>query len=77
VSTRFSPRQAEIVSLVAGGLGDKEIALRLGVSVSTVRTHLQRLYREIGVHSRSKAVATWFMSEAQPGAQQAGAWLSS
>ena len=61
----FSPRQAQIVSLVAGGLGDKEIAQRLGVSVSTVRTHLQRLYRDMGVHSRSRAVATWFQTQAE------------
>jgi DNA-binding CsgD family transcriptional regulator len=47
---------------VALGLIDKEIASRLGVSVSTVRTHLQRLYREIGVHSRARAVATWLQS---------------
>ena len=60
---QFSPRQSEIVSLVAEGRGDKEIALQLGVSVSTVRTHLQRLYREIGVHSRSRAVATWFLTQ--------------
>jgi DNA-binding NarL/FixJ family response regulator len=53
----FSPRQAQIVALVALGLVDKEIAGRLGVSVSTVRTHLQRLYRKMGVHSRARAVA--------------------
>jgi DNA-binding NarL/FixJ family response regulator len=64
VTRPFSPRQAEIVSLVAGGLGDKQIAQRLGVSVSTVRTHLQRLYRDMGVHSRSRAVATWFQAQA-------------
>jgi DNA-binding CsgD family transcriptional regulator len=63
VTRQFSPRQAQIVSLVAEGRGDKEIAERLGVSVSTVRTHLQRLYREIGVHSRSRAVATWFLTQ--------------
>jgi DNA-binding NarL/FixJ family response regulator len=45
--------------LVAGGFADKEIALRLGLSVATVRTHLQRLYRDIGAHSRALAVATW------------------
>jgi len=65
----FSPRQAEIVSLVAGGLGDKEIAQQLGVSVSTVRTHLQRLYRDMGVHSRSRAVATWFQTQRESNAR--------
>lgn len=55
----FSPRQAEIVSMIAGGLEDKEIARELGVSVTTVRTHLQRLYRQIGVHNRSRATVKW------------------
>jgi DNA-binding NarL/FixJ family response regulator len=55
----FSPRQAEIVELIAGGLEDKEIARQLGVSVTTVRTHLQRLYRQIGVHNRSRATVKW------------------
>ena len=64
MTRQFSPRQAQIVSLVAEGEGDKEIARRLGVSVSTVRTHLQRLYREMGVHSRSRAVATWLLTQA-------------
>jgi DNA-binding NarL/FixJ family response regulator len=64
VTHHFSPRQAQIVSMVAEGQGDKEIALRLGLSVSTVRTHLQRLYRELGVHSRARAVATWLLTQA-------------
>lgn len=55
----FTPRQAEIVDLIAGGMADKEIARRLGVSVSTIRTHLQRLYREIGAHNRAQAVAEY------------------
>jgi DNA-binding NarL/FixJ family response regulator len=59
----FSPRQAEIVSLIAGGLEDKEIARELGVSVATVRTHLQRLYRNIGVHNRSLATIRWLENE--------------
>jgi DNA-binding NarL/FixJ family response regulator len=59
----FSPRQAEIVSLIAGGLEDKEIARQLGVSVTTVRTHLQRLYRQIGVHNRSRATVKWLEIE--------------
>ena len=67
----FSPRQAQIVSLVAGGLGDREIAQQLGVSVSTVRTHLQRLYRDMGVHSRSRAVATWYQTQTEAGVHQA------
>jgi DNA-binding NarL/FixJ family response regulator len=59
MSAGFSPRQEEIVALIARGLEDKEIARQLGVSVATVRTHLQRLYRNIGVHNRSVATVKW------------------
>lgn len=55
----LSPRQAQILALVAEGLGDKEIARRMGVSTNTVRTHLQRLYRERGVRNRAEAAALW------------------
>ncbi len=55
----FAPRQRQILALVADGLADKEIAVRLGVSARTVRTHLERLYQRYGLHSRSAAVALW------------------
>jgi len=59
----FTPRQSEIVSLIASGLEDKEIARRLGVSVATVRTQLQRLYRQIGVPNRSVATVRWMQND--------------
>ena len=62
----LTPRQTEIVGMVAGGLGDKEIAARLGVSASTVRTHLQRLYRDHGIHNRAEAAAGWVAFKAEP-----------
>lgn len=58
----FAPRQREILALVADGLADKEIAVKLGVSARTVRTHLERLYQRYGLHSRSAAVALWLRS---------------
>lgn len=60
---RLSPRQREILVLVASGLTDKTIALRLHVSQRTVRTHLERIYAENGLHSRAAAVAAWMSSE--------------
>jgi DNA-binding CsgD family transcriptional regulator len=54
-----SPRQREIMTLVAGGLSDKEIAARLQLSPHTVRTHLQRLYAHHGLRNRAEAAATW------------------
>jgi DNA-binding CsgD family transcriptional regulator len=40
-------------------MSDKEIALRLGVAPRTIRTHLERLFHEYGLSSRSAAVAAW------------------
>jgi DNA-binding NarL/FixJ family response regulator len=55
MSRNLTPRQAEILALVAAGLADKEIAVRLNVSVPTVRTHLRRLFRDRGYHNRAEA----------------------
>jgi DNA-binding NarL/FixJ family response regulator len=48
----LTPRETDIVRLVGQGLGNKEIARRLGVSVTTVRTHLSKVYDKIGTASR-------------------------
>jgi len=61
-----SPRQREIMHLVAVGLSDKEIAARLHVSPHTVRTHLQRLYAQHGLHNRAEAAATWMIGRQSP-----------
>lgn len=55
----LSPRQREIMHLVAIGLSDKEIAARLQLSPHTVRTHLQRLYAQHGLRNRAEAAANW------------------
>jgi len=48
----LTPRELDIVRLVGKGLGNKEIANELGVSVTTVRTHLSRVYDKLGPGSR-------------------------
>jgi DNA-binding NarL/FixJ family response regulator len=45
-------REHDIVQLVGLGLANKEIAQRLGVSVTTVRTHLSKVYDKLGTASR-------------------------
>src|SRR2546425_4855166 len=60
-----SQRQAEILALMAQGLADKEIARRLGLSHGTVRTHIDRLFRDYGWHSRTEAVAAWLEERAR------------
>ncbi len=51
-------REREILALLGDGLGNKQIAARLGISTNTVKTHLELLFDKIGVSSRAEAVAT-------------------
>jgi DNA-binding NarL/FixJ family response regulator len=51
----LSPREREILHLVAQGFPDKEIADRLGVRHGTVRWHLQHVYEKMHVRSRTEA----------------------
>lgn len=51
---RLTPREREVVGLAAEGLLDKEIAQRLGISYTTVRTHLDRSFQKLGINNRSR-----------------------
>jgi two-component system, NarL family, nitrate/nitrite response regulator NarL len=53
----LSPREREILELIADGELAPDIARRLGLSPATVRTHLQHLYEKLGVSDRAAAVA--------------------
>jgi DNA-binding NarL/FixJ family response regulator len=56
-ANRLTPRQVEILQLMADGVGPKEIARRLGVSPLTLRTHVQNILTRLGVHSKVEAIA--------------------
>jgi len=56
--TMLTNREREILALLADGLGNKQIAARLGISANTVKTHLELLFDKLGVSSRAEAVAT-------------------
>lgn len=56
--TVLTNREREILELLADGLGNKQIAARLGISTNTVKTHLELLFEKLGVSSRAEAVAT-------------------
>jgi DNA-binding NarL/FixJ family response regulator len=49
-------RQQQLVTLVAKGLTNKEIASRLNLSAFTVRNHIHRILKQVDVGSRSEAV---------------------
>jgi DNA-binding NarL/FixJ family response regulator len=53
----LTQRQREVLRVLLRGKSDKQIARDLDISVTTVKTHLQALYRELGVSNRAGAVA--------------------
>ena len=50
-SQTLTPREGEVLQLVAEGWGSKQIAAKLGVSVKTVETHRQRIMERLNIHS--------------------------
>jgi DNA-binding CsgD family transcriptional regulator len=57
---RLTPRQTDLLHLVAAGHTNTQIARRLGISEATVRTHLENIYRRLQVSSRTAAVTRAF-----------------
>jgi DNA-binding CsgD family transcriptional regulator len=53
----LTAREAEVLSLLAGGCSGKEIAAQLTVSLSTVQRHIANIYAKIGAHGRVAAAA--------------------
>jgi ATP/maltotriose-dependent transcriptional regulator MalT len=53
----LSERELEVLQLIAAGKSNRRIASELFVSVGTVKTHLNNLYRKLDSHSRTQAVA--------------------
>jgi PAS domain S-box-containing protein len=54
---RLTPRQAEVLRLLARGRSTYQIASELGISANTVRNHIRQLLRTMGASSRLEAVA--------------------
>lgn len=55
--TSLTPRELEVLKLVAGGASNREIGQELMLSEATVKSHLVHIYDKLGVRSRTSAVA--------------------
>ena len=55
----LSPREREILALIAEGRTDKEIVVLLGMAKGTLKSHLESAFHKLDVHSRAAAIAKW------------------
>ena len=53
----LSPREREVLRLIAAGESNGQIAARLGISINTVERHVSNLYRKIEARGRADATA--------------------
>jgi len=60
-SSGLSPREAEVVALIARGLSNQEIAERVFMSINTIKSYIRSAYRKMGVERRTQAVI-WAMA---------------
>lgn len=67
-SHRLSAREAEVMSLIADGQTNGQIAARLFLAEKTVKNHVRRIYSKLGVGSRPAAIAYWRAARLPPGA---------
>jgi NarL family two-component system response regulator LiaR len=59
-STKLSNRELEVLTLIAKGLTNDEIAATLHLSLSTVKTHVRGIFNKLGVNYRIQAVMVAF-----------------
>jgi len=57
---RLSPREREVLELMARGASYKEIADQLALGIETIRMYVKHIYTKLHVHSRGEAVAKFF-----------------
>lgn len=62
VSIKLSPREMDVLELVAQGHTNPEIAHQLSVSDNTIRFHMRNIFEKLGVNNRTEAAA-WFLRQ--------------
>jgi len=56
IEIKFTKREKEIVDAVKRGLTNKEIALEMNLSLSTIKSHTNNIYKKVGINSRAKLI---------------------
>lgn len=67
---RLSPREQDVAALIFAGYNNPQIAYLLGVSLETVRTHVQRILRKFDMHSKAELRAALQQEGAEGRIQQ-------
>jgi DNA-binding NarL/FixJ family response regulator len=62
---QLTPREKELLALLARGYSDKEIASKLSLSVETIHGYVKNIYKKLHVHSRTEAVAKYMSAESK------------
>ena len=65
-TSALTPREREVLGLLADGLDQGEIADHLVISSKTVSTHIQHILEKLGVHSRAQAVSVAYNEGLHP-----------
>lgn len=65
-AVHLTKREADVLDLLAEGLGNKEIAARLGLSIDTVRAYLRTSYEKLHVRSRTEAAVKYLSGNPRP-----------
>jgi DNA-binding NarL/FixJ family response regulator len=58
---QLTPREREVALMLRAGESNKVVAQRMGVELSTVKTHLIQMFRKIGVANRTEFVSRVFL----------------
>lgn len=55
---QLTPRELEVLQILAAGASTEDIAEELCIGIATVRSHVQRIIEKLGAHSKLEAVAS-------------------
>ncbi|MGZ5316561.1 MAG: helix-turn-helix domain-containing protein, partial [Solirubrobacterales bacterium] len=67
-----SPQEVRVARAVAGGATNKEVAARLYLSPKTIEFHLGRVYRKLGIHSRTELATNVARGDLENGKEAKG-----